>query len=32
MNDSYKSPNGKFLEKFKFVNKFELVVWGPFDQ
>ena len=25
MNDSYKSPNGKCLEKFKFVKKFELV-------
>ena len=25
MNDSYKSPNGKCLEKFEFVNKFELV-------
>ena len=25
MNDSYKSPNGKFLENFKFVKKFELV-------
>ena len=24
MNDSYKSPNGKCLEKFKFVKKFEL--------
>ena len=25
MNDSYKSPNGKCLKKFKFVKKFELV-------
>ena len=25
MNDSYKSPNGKCLEKFEFVKKFELV-------
>ena len=25
MNDSYKSPNGKCLEKFKFVKKFVLV-------
>ena len=25
MNDSYKSPNGKCLEKFEFVNKFELL-------
>ena len=25
MNDSYKSSNGKCLEKFKFVKKFELV-------
>ena len=25
MNDSYKSPNGNCLEKFKFVKKFELV-------
>ena len=25
MNDSYKSPNGKCLEKFKFVKKFEFV-------
>ena len=25
MNDSYKSPNGKCLEKFKFLKKFELV-------
>ena len=25
MIDSYKSPNGKCLEKFKFVKKFELV-------
>ena len=25
MNDSYKSPNGKCLEKFKFVIKFEFV-------
>ena len=25
MNDLYKSPNGKCLEKFKFVKKFELV-------
>ena len=24
MNDSYKSPNGKCLEKFEFVKKFEL--------
>ena len=27
MNDSYKSPNGKCLEKFEFVKKFKLVVW-----
>ena len=25
MNDSYKSPNDKCLEKFEFVKKFELV-------
>ena len=25
MNDSYKSPNGKCLEKFEFVKKFEFV-------
>ena len=25
MNDSYKSSNGKCLEKFEFVKKFELV-------
>ena len=25
MNDLYKSPNGKCLEKFKFVKKFEIV-------
>ena len=25
MNDSYKSPNGKCLEKFEFVKKFKLV-------
>ena len=25
MNDLYKSPNGKCLEKFEFVKKFELV-------
>ena len=25
MNDLYKSPNGKCLEKFEFVRKFELV-------
>ena len=25
MNDSYKSPNGKCLEKFEFVKKFELI-------
>ena len=25
MNDLYKSPNGKCLEKFKFIKKFELV-------
>ena len=25
MNDSYKSPNCKCLEKFEFVKKFELV-------
>ena len=25
MNDSYKSPNGKCLEKFEFVKKFVLV-------
>ena len=25
MNDSYKLPNGKCLEKFEFVKKFELV-------
>ena len=25
MNDSYKSPNGKCLEKIVFVKKFELV-------
>ena len=25
MNDSYKSPNGKCLENFEFVKKFELV-------
>ena len=25
MNDSYKSRNGKCLEKFEFVKKFELV-------
>ena len=25
MNDLYKSPNGKCLEKFKFVKKFEMV-------
>ena len=25
MNYSYKSPNGKCLEKFEFVKKFELV-------
>ena len=25
MKDSYKSPNGKCLEKFEFVKKFELV-------
>ena len=25
MNDSYKSPNGKCLKKFKFVKKFKLV-------
>ena len=25
MNDFYKSPNGKCLEKFEFVKKFELV-------
>ena len=25
MNDLYKSPNGKCLEKFKFVKKFKLV-------
>ena len=25
MNDLYKSPNGKRLEKFEFVKKFELV-------
>ena len=25
MNDSYKSPNGKCLEKFEFVKMFELV-------
>ena len=25
MNDLYESPNGKCLEKFKFVKKFELV-------
>ena len=25
MNDSYKSPNGKCLEKQEFVKKFELV-------
>ena len=25
MNDLYKSPNGKCLEKFKFVKKFEFV-------
>ena len=25
MNDLYKSPNGKCIEKFKFVKKFELV-------
>ena len=25
MNDLYKSPNGKCIEKFKFVEKFELV-------
>ena len=25
MNDSYKSHNGKCLEKFKFVKKFKLV-------
>ena len=25
MNDSYKSPNGKCLEKFEFVKKYELV-------
>ena len=25
MNDSYKSPNGKCLEKFEFVKQFELV-------
>ena len=24
MNDSYKSPNGKCLEKFEFVKKFKL--------
>ena len=24
-NDSYKSPNGKCLEKFEFVKKFEIV-------
>ena len=24
MNDLYKSPNGKCLEKFKFLKKFEL--------
>ena len=25
MNDLYKSPNGKYLEKFEFVKKFESV-------
>ena len=25
MNDLYKLPNGKYLEKFEFVKKFELV-------
>ena len=25
MNDLYKSPNGKCLEKFEFVKKFEIV-------
>ena len=25
MNDSYKSPNGKCLENFEYVKKFELV-------
>ena len=25
MNDLYKSPNGKCLEKFKFIKKFEIV-------
>ena len=25
MNDLYKSPNGKCLEKFKFLKKFEIV-------
>ena len=25
MNDSYKSPNRKCLEKFEFVKKFEIV-------
>ena len=25
MNDSYKSPNGKCLENFEFIKKFELV-------
>ena len=25
MNDLYKSPNGKCLEKFEFVKKFELI-------
>ena len=25
MNDLYKSPNGKCLEKFEFVKKFKLV-------
>ena len=25
MNDLYKSPNGKCLQKFEFVKKFELV-------
>ena len=34
MNDLYKSPNGKCLEKFEFVKKFKLVECrnlGKFD-
>ena len=30
MNDLYKSPNGKCLEKFEFVKKFEIVVCRNF--